>query len=71
LGIPKDSILRCETVLKTDKFVLIAHGTDTEMIQAREIINRTNPEAAEHHQPLPTNPEACIVAGNRPVAANK
>jgi len=27
LGIPKDSILRYETALKADKFVLIAHGS--------------------------------------------
>ena len=27
LGIPKDSILRYETALKTDKYVVIAHGT--------------------------------------------
>ena len=27
LGIPKDSILRYETALKTDKFVLVAHGS--------------------------------------------
>jgi hypothetical protein len=61
LGIPKDSILRYETALKTDKFVLIAHGTREEMTQARDIINRTNPEAADHHQPSPTSPEACAV----------
>jgi hypothetical protein len=61
LGIPKDSILRYETALKTDKFVLVAHGTPQEMTQAREIINRTNPEAADHHQPSHTNPQECAV----------
>ena len=50
LGIPKDSILRYETALKTDKFVLIAHGSVDEITHAKEILNRTNPETLEHHQ---------------------
>jgi hypothetical protein len=50
LGIPKDSILRDETALKTDKFVLIAHGSVDETTHAKEILNRTNPETLEHHQ---------------------
>jgi hypothetical protein len=50
LGIPKDSVLRYETALKTDKFVLIAHGTNEDTTRAKEILNRTNPETLEHHQ---------------------
>jgi uncharacterized membrane protein len=48
-GIPKDSILRYETALKTDKFVLIAHGSVQEMARAREIIGRTSAEGVEEH----------------------
>ncbi len=51
LGIPKDSILRYETAVKNGKFVLIAHGSPEETARAQEIINRTSPELAEHHQP--------------------
>jgi hypothetical protein len=50
LGIPKDSILRYETALKTDKFVVIAHGSMDEITRAKEILNRTKPETLEHHQ---------------------
>jgi hypothetical protein len=50
LGIPKDSILRYETALKTDRFVLIAHGSVDETTRAKEILGRTNPETLEHHQ---------------------
>jgi hypothetical protein len=50
LGIPKDSILRYERALKTDKFVLIAHGSANETTRAKEILNGTNPEVLEHHQ---------------------
>jgi hypothetical protein len=51
LDIPKNSILRYETALRTGKFVLIAHGTQEETNRAHDIINGTNPEAAERHQP--------------------
>jgi len=61
LGIPKDSVVRYETAIKTGKFVLVVHGTEAETASAREIINRTNPEAVDHHQPSPTNPQECVV----------
>ena len=50
LGIPKDSILRYETALKSGKFVLIAHGSKEDITHAKEILNRTGPETVEHHQ---------------------
>ena len=49
IGIPKDSILKYETALKTDKFVVIAHGTAAEASRAREIIAGTNPEGVDEH----------------------
>ena len=59
MGIPKDSILKYETAVKSGKYVLIAHGSDVETVHAREIISRTNPEALEAHQPAST--KACAV----------
>jgi hypothetical protein len=56
LGIPKDSILRYETDIKSGKFVLIAHGSPEETVRAQDIIKRTNPEVLEGHQPSLTNP---------------
>ena len=50
MGIPKDSIVRYETAIKTDKFVLVAHGSLEEIVRAKGILNGTNPEALEHHQ---------------------
>jgi hypothetical protein len=61
LGIPKNSILQYETALKSGKFIIIAHGSTEEAVQAREIINRTHPEALEAHQASRTNTEACVV----------
>jgi uncharacterized membrane protein len=50
LGIPKDSILKYETALKTDKFVLVAHGSLDEITRAKKILNSTEPETLDHHQ---------------------
>jgi uncharacterized membrane protein len=50
LGIPKDSILKYETALKTDKFVLMVHGSMDDTTRAKEILDRTMPETLEHHQ---------------------
>jgi hypothetical protein len=61
LGIPKDSIVRYETAIKTGKYILIAHGTAEEAARGRGIINRTNPEALEEHQPSRTSPEPRLV----------
>jgi len=44
IGIPKDSILKYETALKTEKFLLIAHGSPAEATKAQQIL-RTTPVA--------------------------
>ena len=61
LGIPRNSILQYETALRIGKYVVIAHGTAEEATRAREIINRTSPEALEEHQPSRTIGEAYAV----------
>jgi hypothetical protein len=61
LGIPKDSILRYETALKTGKFVLVAHGSAEEIARAQQIIDSTKPEAVEAHQPSRPSVEPCLV----------
>ena len=58
LGIPKDSILQYETAVKSGKYLVIAHGSDSEIVHARAIIKRTNPEAWAEHQPASTITEA-------------
>jgi len=49
LGIPKDSILRYETAIKTGKFVLIAHGSMDDTTHAKAVLNHTTQETMEHH----------------------
>jgi hypothetical protein len=61
LGIPKDSILRYETALKSGRFVLIAHGSAEETARAREIIDHTHPETLDEHKASPTHPAPQLV----------
>ena len=50
IGIPHDSILKYETALKADKFLLIAHGTPEQVDRAKSILERTSTaEAATVH----------------------
>lgn len=49
IGIPKDSVLKYEVALKTDKFLLLMHGTAAEVEKAREVIERTKPESVTVH----------------------
>jgi uncharacterized membrane protein len=43
MGIPKDSVVQYEMALKTDKFLLLVHGTAAEVRKARDIIESTRP----------------------------
>lgn len=49
LGIPKDSVLEYEAALKTDKFLLMVHGTTVEVEKARGIIEITRPVKVALH----------------------
>jgi hypothetical protein len=44
IGVPKDSVIKYDVALKTDKFLLIVHGTREAVDHARHII-----EGTEHH----------------------
>jgi hypothetical protein len=61
LGIPKKSVPKYETALKTSRFVVIANGTVEEATRARGIMNRTHPEALEAHLPVSNTTEAFLV----------
>ena len=57
MGIPKDSVLKYEMALKSDKFLLLAHGTADEVARAKDIIVTTHPaefgvHAGETPQPV-------------------
>ena len=55
IGIPKDSVVVYESALKSDKFLLLAHGTADEVTKARDILQTTHPvkvsvHAAQHEE---------------------
>jgi hypothetical protein len=49
IGIPKDSIVRYETALKANKFILVVHGTAQEVEKAKGILTRNKAEEASVH----------------------
>jgi hypothetical protein len=51
IGIPKDSIVQYETAIKTDQFLVIAHGTAAEVARAKEILENTHPLYCTLHTP--------------------
>jgi hypothetical protein len=51
IGIPKDSVVQYELALKTDKFLLMVHGTASEVEKARSIIASTRPIDLTLHAP--------------------
>ena len=53
IGIPKDSVVKYQTALTTDQFLLIAHGTAAEVAKAKEIIESTNPVHSALHTAEP------------------
>jgi len=49
IGIPKDSVLRYETALKSDKFLLIVHGDAQEIKRAHELLATSGLASFDHH----------------------
>ena len=49
IGIPKDSVMQYETAIKADDFLVMAHGSQTEVERARGILATTHPKQLEMH----------------------
>ncbi len=49
VGIPKDSIVKYETAIKSDKFILLVHGTRDEVGRAKEIIDTSEATEVDTH----------------------
>lgn len=60
LGIPKDSVLKYETAIKADKYLLVAHATAEEAAKVKEILSRTRPASLVDHA---LEPQAQAAAG--------
>ena len=49
IGIPQDSILRYESAVQADKFLLVVHGTADEVMKAKNMLKGTTPEESNIH----------------------
>jgi uncharacterized membrane protein len=61
VGIPRDSVLRYETALKADKFMLVVHGGAQEIKRAHELLRTSGLTSFDHHHvqdevPAPAHP---------------
>ena len=52
IGIPKDSVLRYETAIKADGFLVMAHGTPEEIARAKTILGTLSPSSLDTHTGL-------------------
>jgi uncharacterized membrane protein len=49
IGVPKNSVVQYETAIRSDKFLLLAHGTEEEVERAKGIMRTARPvEVAVH-----------------------
>jgi len=53
IGIPKDSVVKYETAIKSDKYLLVAHGTSDEVRKAADILEASDAHEVDLHGELP------------------
>jgi hypothetical protein len=61
IGVPKDSVIQYETALKTDSFLVMAHGPAAEIARAKTILATVNPSRLDVHTGA-TMPEPAVAA---------
>lgn len=49
IGVPKDSVIQYETAVKTDSFLVMAHGPAAEIARAKTILTTSNPSRLDVH----------------------
>lgn len=53
IGIPKDSVMKYETAIRTDKYLLLAHGTSDEVRKAADILEASDAHEVDMHGQMP------------------
>jgi hypothetical protein len=61
LGVPKDSVIQYETALKTDSFLVTAHGSAAEIARAKTILGTVNPTHLAVHTDVEKTERAAAV----------
>jgi hypothetical protein len=63
IGIPKDSVIKYETALKADGFMVVVHGTTEEMARAKAVLGTTGAASLDLH------PTAAVVPAEPRIGA--
>lgn len=50
IGIPKDSVIQYEQTVKTDGYLVVAHGSADEMARAKTVLASSNPTRIDLHE---------------------
>jgi hypothetical protein len=50
IGIPKDSVIQYEQAVKTDGYLVVAHGSADEMAKSKAILESSNPTRIDLHE---------------------
>jgi len=58
IGVPENSVLRYETAIKQDGFLVMAHGTADEVARAKAILETSSPSTLDVHAGSATSPVA-------------
>lgn len=56
LGIPKDSVIQYEQALKTDGFLIVAHGPVEELARSKTILETMKPISLDLHRDVKDMP---------------
>ena len=56
IGIPKDSVIKYETALKADGFMVVAHGTPDEMARAKAVLGTMSTTSLDMHPSVAVQP---------------
>jgi hypothetical protein len=54
IGVRKDSVIRYEAAVKADSFLVTAHGTATEMLRAKKVLDTLGPLSVDVHDGVKT-----------------
>ena len=58
IGIPKDSVIQYEQAVKTDGYLIVAHGSADEMTRSKAILEFSNPARVDLHENVQSKPLA-------------
>ena len=62
IGIPKDSVIRYEAAVKADRFLVMAHGTASEMARAKSVLGTDQPLVSRCSHGCPREQTGGLVA---------